>query len=101
MGVWRHACLTECVLLTDAQRYRPATLCQEQREGHMEPSSKSDRKTVLVVDDDPHVLVVVTAVLGDSEYDVLTAGSGLKALEEHELSRAISTYSFQISRCRK
>jgi DNA-binding NtrC family response regulator len=48
----------------------------------METSPKSDRKTILVVDDDPHILEIVTDVLGESEYNVLTAESGLKALEE-------------------
>ncbi len=48
----------------------------------MEPSSESDRKTVLVVDNDPHILVVVVAVLGDSEYNVITAESGSNALEK-------------------
>jgi CheY-like chemotaxis protein len=45
-------------------------------------SSGSDRKTVLVVDDNPHVLMVVEAVLGDCEYSILTAESGSKALEK-------------------
>ena len=48
----------------------------------MQVSSGRDRKTILVVDDDPHILVVVAAVLGDSEYNVITAGSGSKAMEE-------------------
>jgi DNA-binding NtrC family response regulator len=48
----------------------------------MKPLAESDRKAVLVVDDDPTVLVVVAAVLGQIEYNILTAASGLKALEE-------------------
>jgi two-component system cell cycle sensor histidine kinase/response regulator CckA len=42
---------------------------------------QNDKKTILVVDDDPHTLGVISALL-DSEYNVLTAESGVKALEQ-------------------
>jgi DNA-binding NtrC family response regulator len=40
------------------------------------------KKTVLVVDDDPRVLAVVSGLLATSEYNVLTAGTGSKGLEQ-------------------
>ncbi len=39
-------------------------------------------KTILVVDDDPNILTVVTALLANSEYKVLTAVSGSTGLQQ-------------------
>jgi two-component system cell cycle sensor histidine kinase/response regulator CckA len=39
-------------------------------------------KTILVVDDDPHILAVVTALLASGEYNVLTAASGSTGLQQ-------------------
>jgi DNA-binding response OmpR family regulator len=39
-------------------------------------------KTILVVDDDPKILAIVSQLLVDSEYNVLTAGTGSKGLEQ-------------------
>src|SRR5580698_5424857 len=46
----------------------------------MEPVARRGRKTVLVVDDDPSIVAVVSALL-NGEYDILTAASGSKALQ--------------------
>src|ERR1700728_2342129 len=43
---------------------------------------QNDQKTVLVVDDDPNVLNSVSALLVDSNYKVLRAGSGVEALQQ-------------------
>jgi CheY-like chemotaxis protein len=40
------------------------------------------KKTVLVVDDDTEILSVVAALLGEDGYSILTANSGLIALEQ-------------------
>jgi CheY-like chemotaxis protein len=48
----------------------------------MEPVLQDEPKTILVVDDDPCIVAVIFALLADSEYNVLTAGSGPKALEQ-------------------
>jgi two-component system cell cycle sensor histidine kinase/response regulator CckA len=48
----------------------------------MGPVPQSDLKTIMVVDDDPSILVVVSAVLDDSKYNIMTAASGSKALEQ-------------------
>jgi DNA-binding response OmpR family regulator len=40
------------------------------------------KKTILVVDDDPKVLAGVSALLVQSEYNVLTARTGSKGLEQ-------------------
>ena len=47
----------------------------------MDQSHKTINRLSLVVDDDPHVIDVVSALL-NSEYNVLTAESGVKALEQ-------------------
>jgi DNA-binding NtrC family response regulator len=48
----------------------------------LEQAPGSDPKTILVVDDDPHIVAAVLALLADSEYTILTAASGSKALEQ-------------------
>jgi DNA-binding NtrC family response regulator len=53
----------------------------------MEQVPGSDLKTILIVDDDPRIVAVVMALLANSEYKILTAENGSKALEE---SRAFS-----------
>jgi DNA-binding NtrC family response regulator len=45
----------------------------------MEP--KAARKTILVVDDDTAILSVVSKLLSESGYNVLTAGTGATGLE--------------------
>ena len=42
----------------------------------------TSQKTILVVDDDPKVLAVVSALLIESEYNVLTASTGATGLEQ-------------------
>jgi len=39
------------------------------------------KKTILVVDDEPKILDVVSDLLNDSEYNILTAGTALMALQ--------------------
>lgn len=46
----------------------------------MAPYPESNRKTILVVDDDPNVIALVAALLVDNEYNILTAESGSVAL---------------------
>ena len=46
------------------------------------PAPQNDKKTILVVDDDPNVLNSVSALLVDSNYKVLQAGSGAEALQQ-------------------
>jgi len=41
-----------------------------------------NEKTILVVDDDPNILTVVTALLANSEYNILTAASGSTGLQQ-------------------
>jgi CheY-like chemotaxis protein len=48
----------------------------------MAPVPQQDRRTILVVDDDPAILAVVCSLLADRGYDLLTAGSGRLALEQ-------------------
>ena len=43
---------------------------------------ENDRKTVLIVDDDASILAVVSELLGDDEYNILTAGNGAQALQQ-------------------
>jgi CheY-like chemotaxis protein len=43
---------------------------------------RADLKTILVVDDDPSIIAAITGLLASSEYNILTADSGLKALEQ-------------------
>lgn len=42
----------------------------------------SSKKTILVVDDEPRVLCVVSKVLRDSEYNILTASTGSMGLQQ-------------------
>jgi CheY-like chemotaxis protein len=57
-------------------------LSAEQREGHMEPDPKN-KKTILVVDDDPKILAIVSELLGENvDYHILTARTGSKGLEQ-------------------
>ena len=53
----------------------------------MEPSSESERKTILVVDDDPAVLVVVAAILGHIDYNILDGRERLKGIGKIERVR--------------
>jgi DNA-binding NtrC family response regulator len=41
----------------------------------------NDKKTVLIVDDEPEILAVVSALLGDA-YTILTAGNGTQGLQQ-------------------
>jgi DNA-binding NtrC family response regulator len=40
------------------------------------------KKTILIVDDEPTILEVVSRLLGDSEYHILTASTGSMGLEQ-------------------
>ena len=59
-----------------------------------------DARRVLVVDDDPHILEMVVAVLEDEGYAVATAVDGLDALAwlEHERADAI-VLDYGMPRC--
>ena len=46
------------------------------------PGSPNDQKTILVVDDDEGILKFVSDLVGDSRYKVLTASSGVGALQQ-------------------
>lgn len=46
------------------------------------PAPQDTRKTVLLVDDDANVLNLISAVLADGDYNVLTASSGAGALQQ-------------------
>jgi CheY-like chemotaxis protein len=46
------------------------------------PGSPNDQKTILVVDDDAVILKFVSELLGDGSYNVLTASSGVGALQQ-------------------
>jgi|SRR5580692_2727449 DNA-binding NtrC family response regulator len=46
------------------------------------PAPQKNKKTVLVVDDEPSILAVVSGLLGDDDYDILTAGTGADALQQ-------------------
>lgn len=46
------------------------------------PAPQKNKKTVLVVDDEPSILAVVSGLLGDDEYNILTAGTAAQALQQ-------------------
>jgi two-component system, cell cycle sensor histidine kinase and response regulator CckA len=46
------------------------------------PAPQKSKKTVLVVDDEPSILAVVSGLLGDDEYNILTAGTAAQALQQ-------------------
>jgi two-component system cell cycle sensor histidine kinase/response regulator CckA len=48
----------------------------------MGPVPHGNLKTILIVDDDPGILVVVSAILDGSEYSIMTARNGSNALEQ-------------------
>jgi DNA-binding NtrC family response regulator len=87
-GVWRCACLnnTELVLPSPSAVFIGSpTLCREQREDAMDETPtppQNDQKTILVVDDDASILAVVSELLIDGGYNVLTARTGAKGLEQ-------------------
>jgi two-component system, cell cycle sensor histidine kinase and response regulator CckA len=45
------------------------------------PAPQNDKRTVLVVDDDANILAVVAGLLGDEQYNILTAGTGAQGLQ--------------------
>ncbi|OLN31223.1 Nitrogen regulation protein NtrX [Desulfovibrio sp. DV] len=47
----------------------------------MSIGAQQTRKTILVVDDDPHILEVLEVRLVSAGYDVITATDGLEALD--------------------
>ncbi len=53
---------------------------ERERAQHMAFLGKSDRKRILIVDDDEHVLVALEGLLEDEAYDTTTAWSGEEAL---------------------
>jgi DNA-binding NtrC family response regulator len=57
------------------------------------------KKTIIIVDDEPHVLTVVSEVLRRDGYDILTANSGSKGLQtsrEFEGEIALLLSDFQM-----
>jgi len=46
------------------------------------PEPENNRKTILVVDDDPSILRCVSEILADNNFNVLTASSGAEALRQ-------------------
>jgi DNA-binding NtrC family response regulator len=57
------------------------------------------KKTILVVDDEPHILAVVSEVLQGDGYDILTANSGSRGLQissEFEGEIALLLSDFQM-----
>jgi len=61
------------------------------------PGSPNDQKTILVVDDDEGILKFVSELLSDGRYNVLTASSGVGALEQsrdcsHEIHLLLSDF---------
>jgi DNA-binding NtrC family response regulator len=46
------------------------------------PAPQQSKKTVLVVDDEPSILAVVSGLLGDDEYNIMTAGTAAQALQQ-------------------
>jgi two-component system, cell cycle sensor histidine kinase and response regulator CckA len=44
--------------------------------------SENPQKTILIVDDDPDILKIVTATLADGDFNVLTANSGQEAIQK-------------------
>ena len=51
-------------------------------ENSIQPRVQSDQKTILVVDDDPRTLCLVSEVLVDANYAVLAANSGSLGLKQ-------------------
>jgi CheY-like chemotaxis protein len=49
-----------------------------------------ERRTVLVVDDDPAMLEVLTRILRRENYDLLTAGDGAEALEKARAAKDLA-----------
>ncbi len=52
----------------------------DERTAEGQPVSGQDRKRILIVDDDEHVLIVLQAMLENEGYDTTTAWGGLEAL---------------------
>jgi len=46
------------------------------------PAPQGNKKTLLIVDDEPGILDVVSGLLGDEEYNILTADTGAQALQQ-------------------
>jgi CheY-like chemotaxis protein len=46
------------------------------------PAVPNSKKTVLVVDDDASILAVVSGLLTNDDYNVLTADTGAKGLQQ-------------------
>ncbi|MEI7672749.1 MAG: PAS domain-containing protein, partial [Deltaproteobacteria bacterium] len=58
---------------------------QLRRESEAPPAEGAD--TILLVDDDPHVLSALTSTLRNTAYEVLTADGGIQALEIMETTK--------------
>jgi DNA-binding NtrC family response regulator len=61
--------------------------------------AKKDQRTILIVDDDATVLAVVSGMLADSEYNLLTANSGadgLRQSRDHEGEIQLLLADFQM-----
>jgi CheY-like chemotaxis protein len=62
------------------------------------PESQSHQKTVLVVDDDKEILKLISTILVDSNYKVLTAANGSVALGL-AIPKTTYTFCFPTFRC--
>src|SRR5450432_923628 len=65
-----------------------ANLYRERRDGQMKPSPAcSSVKTILLVDDDPDVVALVTTFLANANYNVLVAHAAEEALQRSRCFR--------------
>jgi len=61
----------------------PGHSLQENGEKPVEQTlTTKSKKTILVVDDDPQILAVVSGLLGETDYNILTAANGAEGLEQ-------------------
>jgi DNA-binding NtrC family response regulator len=71
--------------LTEHGLKQAITLCRDNREismGHTPATSRGEKRAILVVDDDAAILALVSGMLSDGEYNVLTASTGAKGLQQ-------------------
>jgi DNA-binding NtrC family response regulator len=85
--VWPGACYRHrvTVLLLTEGGLCPTILFRGQREGPTNQTHaplQKGKQTILVVDDDASILSLVSALLIDEDYNVLTASTGTKGLQQ-------------------
>jgi DNA-binding response OmpR family regulator len=56
----------------------------ETTQGEAVPASQAERRSVLVIEDDPDMCQVIRTILEEEGYEVQTASSGWQALEQKE-----------------